>query len=807
MFAQVNDSKTNKLDEKVILAEELIENGSTNIAYILLEDYLKAKNIPKETKYRVYRDLAKIHMYENDIVNYEKFNRKAYELKKKDGEIYKGMYFSEKAYFFHFLTWGDSALYYSNRAMEIIQRNRKDYSKISVPFVYQIYAITFLYRKIDPAIKYKIEHQMPIARIVMNQWFDSAKVYEKKFPFQFSSDRVLLYRGVGTRYLDHVSGYNYVFKDAQKKMGISQWYSYQMALNAFNYTLENVINKNNWNDRISTTALKGLNYMCIGEKVKAKQLFNKTIKNYQATFGNFENCPNSKSLMTLYSYKTTNEETLPYDEQQTQKDIAILKKLYKSWWALFAQSKEYNYDTYSSSPNHYLFKLYLRRFFVKKQKKDLKNATEHLLTQILHFHYLKDENYSNNHRFNNANIELSKIKDLRLKNLINKSIHFNHYYLKSAPKIELELIQKKLKTNECIVVPCTRKSSNDSYKIVIQPNKIEIVKSKNDLNYNTIDFDTLSFHQYKKYAYQEYQDKVEPILKVNKKINKIYTLYFDYTNYNGLIKNTLGSNYDKLNYVAKSIQFTSIYDPYDFFIQPKKQLKNELTFLKLKTENYSKLPFMDHLSHEKFTPIKSESKIFNGNLTQFLNKKGILHLYGHGDLKINLELGSVNFQLPCEIKEKDTCISSINYINQVENSLIVLNNCYSGFNSNISSREFDRGMYLYLLNKGAKNIIVSPLKTDDECSAKIFYAFYNNIAKGQTTEDALYHAQLSYLKNNKGSLCHPKFWTPYRLISNYRYPLLENNQGDKQKLKYLIGVLLSFILLILIHLNFQMKHF
>ena len=101
------------------------------------------------------------------------------------------------------------------------------------------------------------------SRILMNQWFDSAKVYENKYPFPFSSDKVMLYRGVGTRYLDLVSGYNYRNKDFQKLMNQQQWFAYSKAMESYNFTDKYIINPLNWNDVIYTKSLIGLNYMCI----------------------------------------------------------------------------------------------------------------------------------------------------------------------------------------------------------------------------------------------------------------------------------------------------------------------------------------------------------------------------------------------------------------------------------------------------------------------------------------------------------------------------------------------------------------
>ena len=793
--------------EQLKIAEKLIEDGSINIAYLLLEDFLKTKSLSKDEKYRVYKDLAKIYLYEQDLVNFEKLNRKAFELKKNEGEIYKGIYYAEKAYFWHFLTWGDSAAYYSNRSMEIIQRNRKDFSKIDVAFVYQVYGVGFLYRKIDPTIKLKVHHDLPVSRILMNQWFDSAKVYENKYPFPFSSDKVMLYRGVGTRYLDLVSGYNYRNKDFQKLMNQQQWFAYSKAMESYNFTDKYIINPLNWNDLIYTKSLMGLNYMCIGEKLKSKKLFNSVLRNYLKVYKSFKNSPNSQALLNLYSYKIINDESLPFNDKQTKNDIIILNDLRNSWWASFNQTKEYNYDTYSICPSHYLFKLYLRRYFIKRKKIDLKFATSHLLTQILNFHFINKYNRTNSHRLNNAFLEYSKLKNENLKVKIGYLLIQNPPGVIEAPKVSISHIQNHLNENECFLISCSRKSFDDSYKIIITRNNISIVKAKNDMNYTLIDYDTLSFKNYKKHAFQQYNDKIKSVLNCNKSINKIYVMYSDYSNYSNMIRDTLGKNYDQLNYLGKDVQFVTLYDPVEFFTRNKISTNNKLQFIKLNNNQLSKLPFIEQLSTKRFNPLVSSKLTFQGNLSDLLVSRGILHLFGHGGLILNKDSGSTNIELPYESDLKDSSISKINSDQIVNSSLIVLNNCFSGFNSNVSSREYDRGIYLKLLNNGALNLIVSPIKTDDECSSKIFNFFYKNIAKGETTDDALYHAQLSYLNTNKGIMAHPKFWSPYRLITNYRFPISSNIENENNILIYIIFIFGLFIISILMHLHVQMKHF
>jgi CHAT domain-containing protein len=268
----------------------------------------------------------------------------------------------------------------------------------------------------------------------------------------------------------------------------------------------------------------------------------------------------------------------------------------------------------------------------------------------------------------------------------------------------------------------------------------------------------------------------------------------------------LGNNYDQLNYLGKDVQFVTLYDPVEFFTRNKISTKNKLQFIKLDNKKLSNLPFVNQLSHKKFQPFISSNLTFHGNLSELLISRGVLHLYGHGSLISNKDSGSKNIELPYESNSTDSSISKINSDQIVNSSLVVLNNCYSGYNTNLSSREYDRGIYLNLLNNGALNVIVSPIKTDDESSSKIFNSFYKNIAKGETTNDALYHAQLSYLNTNKGNMAHPKFWSSYRLITNYPYSIISVENRQSEILFYCL-ILIFISISVGFHLHVQMKHF
>ena len=111
------------------------------------------------------------------------------------------------------------------------------------------------------------------------------------------------------------------------------------------------------------------------------------------------------------------------------------------------------------------------------------------------------------------------------------------------------------------------------------------------------------------------------------------------------------------------------------------------------------------------------------------------------------------------------------------------------------------------MHNGALNVIVSPGKTDDECSAKIFNFFYKYLGEGQTPSDALFHAKISYLNTNKGSLAHPKFWSQYRLLTNYPFPIFYPELHKKNTYLPFTLFFIGIFIAVLIHLRVQMKNF
>ena len=83
-----------------------------------------------------------------------------------------------------------------------------------------------------------------------------------------------------------------------------------------------------------------------------------------------------------------------------------------------------------------------------------------------------------------------------------------------------------------------------------------------------------------------------------------------------------------------------------------------------------------------------------------------------------------------------------------------------------SGREID-GFAELAQRKGAKAVMASLWKVDDESTSRLMTQFYQTRqTKKLTKVEALQKAQLSLLKSKDFS--HPYYWSPFILIGNWR---------------------------------------
>jgi CHAT domain-containing protein len=172
---------------------------------------------------------------------------------------------------------------------------------------------------------------------------------------------------------------------------------------------------------------------------------------------------------------------------------------------------------------------------------------------------------------------------------------------------------------------------------------------------------------------------------------------------------------------------------------------------------------------------------YKGDLKKIMSQKGILHMYGHGDLVVNKEAGSVGFEFSYYNKGKLKTERQLTGKFDVNRDLVILNNCFSG-HPNFIINEFNRTIPLRIMNNGAKAVISSPSKVDDFSSAAFFNLFYQNIEKGMLYEDAFFEAKKTFFKQHP-ELRQPQYWNAFQLIQSYK---LKNEISTSQDSKWLL---------------------
>ncbi len=97
--------------------------------------------------------------------------------------------------------------------------------------------------------------------------------------------------------------------------------------------------------------------------------------------------------------------------------------------------------------------------------------------------------------------------------------------------------------------------------------------------------------------------------------------------------------------------------------------------------------------------------------------------------------------------------------------LVVLSSCDSGLGKDLSS-EGIIGLPRAFLRAGAKSVIATLWKVDDEATAKLMTHFYDHLRQGEGPASALRNAQLQLSRNEQWS--HPYYWAAFVYQGDYR---------------------------------------
>ena len=118
--------------------------------------------------------------------------------------------------------------------------------------------------------------------------------------------------------------------------------------------------------------------------------------------------------------------------------------------------------------------------------------------------------------------------------------------------------------------------------------------------------------------------------------------------------------------------------------------------------------------------------------------------------------------------------------------LVVLSACETGYG------KFEQGEGVVSLARsfmyaGVPSLVVSLWQVNDNSTARIMKDMYNHLAQGLSKDEALREAKLNYIKNAKGAIAHPAFWSPFVQLGDNR-PISIATKGGNYILWTVIGL-------------------
>ncbi len=720
-------SMTSKEKETISKVEGLIQTGQLKMAENTLISQLKSGRGSTDASYQFSKLLSKAYLIQQIFDKYLLNSDKSLAFAKRLHPIYVSEVYAQKAYYWHYMMWSDSALVYSNKAMDLFRKHRTSMSKIDVPFMYEVYAITYLYR--NDGVKPSEYLDIPIAdhKRKQFQWFDSALFYQERFPFKFPNDLSMLYRSYANRWLDLVVG------DRSSNITPAQRYAFQKANALYDKGIA-CLQPWDFNDFLSLNGLKGAIHTYTKKFREADEIFKNTLKKVRRKILFDRSKVAFQPLMVFLTFYTRNTLSLTYDSKSIDAQIAILRMLRSDFWRSFDAKNDLPYDPYRTSPYINLFNLYaFKSKYDENGKADFSKAVSYLVTLKSYFHFLKK---------------------------------WPDQTFQSTPFVQIASIQKHLKKNECFLLTLNESEMLEGKKILVTRSKVSFVKSTTTGLLNERSCDTLNFKTFQRMSYQDFTKNFSDVLRALPKMRKVYICYDDKNPYEMMLKDTSATGYSNAHYLANSINFVRVYDPITYFKGDKVLHPRRMDVRFLRQKDGTKLPFMNEFFNQFETTFDYSKKSYSGDMKKSLFPPGIFHLYGHGEFTMDEEAKTPAFQLRYSLSNGPKSERRLTGEFPVHRDLVVLNNCFSGY-ANFLVNEFNRTIPLRILSNGAKAVLVSPHKVDDFFSSEFFKVFYQKIAAGMLFEDAVFVARNEFFQKNP-SMRHPQYWDAFQLIQSYK---------------------------------------
>jgi len=160
----------------------------------------------------------------------------------------------------------------------------------------------------------------------------------------------------------------------------------------------------------------------------------------------------------------------------------------------------------------------------------------------------------------------------------------------------------------------------------------------------------------------------------------------------------------------------------------------------------------------------SRDKVLRDGLTQFR----LIHFATHGVVDARRpELSGLILSLVNQRGEKQDGYLRLGDIQQLKMAadLVVLSSCESAMGKDMES-EGIIGLPRAFLYAGAKSVIASSWKVDDEATARLMSALYLRIRNGEGAGSALRSAQMEMLRDPRSA--RPYYWAAFAVQGEYR---------------------------------------
>jgi hypothetical protein len=458
--------------------EKHVNKGNLNRALQLTNSLLK-KKLNENQRYQILTTKSKIHFWTENLYEYNQTSKVAFDIKTKNSGIYKAYYFAQKAAYFHYHILGDSAVYYSDKSMQLLRQNWMDRKNVPFHFIYQIYGTVFLYRNVNGKFyansEFDYKHRLPL---ILN-YQDTALICINQVP-HFNQEKAIIYRSKGNRIMDLV-GYiirnkkldftNYNFQLSESNKAIKEYY---MALNSLSISDHNFSN--------GTKSLIALAFYCTNRQKDGDDILWPIIKRMENQPIHELNAENIQFLNILQTF-TQNVISKKSIDNRIYTVIRIYNCLRNNWyWYLLDKNKNY-LDSYGQSPSTMLslIKIWLEKLGIERT-----NLSHQLKYDVLsnYIQYSKTlENLMNKKFFKQKN-----------KKLIKQSI-LNY--------LDIHEIQKKLDEKSALLVHMFAAMKKQKF-ILVSKNNIQIDSFQRWPEFNSDKIKSKDISTFKKSAYKNF---------------------------------------------------------------------------------------------------------------------------------------------------------------------------------------------------------------------------------------------------------------------------------------------------------------